>query len=73
MRRITKNNSFNEKDNSAIKMAMQASLAAPQDDAECDSPHFKRSRGMTEGTEEHQIHLLNANTNGMIRQKVGQL
>lgn len=28
---------------------------------------------MTEGTDEHQIHLLNANTNGMIRQKVGQL
>ncbi len=28
---------------------------------------------MTEGTDEHQIHLLNANTNGMIRHKVGQL
>ena len=28
---------------------------------------------MTEGVDEHQINLLNANTHGMIRQRVGQL
>lgn len=49
---------------------MQASLAAPQ---EPDSPFFGRGRGMTEGADEHQINLLNANTQGMIKQKIGQL
>jgi len=28
---------------------------------------------MTEGTDEHQIHLFNENTNGMIRQKADKL
>ena len=62
--RIPKNNSFNEKSNSDIKAAMQASLAAPQ---EPDSPFFRRGRGMTEGADEHQINVLNANTQGMIK------
>jgi len=60
MKRMPKNNSFNEKTNSGIKAAMQASLAANDEDA--DSPKLKRCRGMTEGVGEHQIQLLNDNT-----------
>jgi len=66
LQRLPKNNSFNEKDNSAIKQAIQASLAG-EDDEDCDSPLLRRGRGMTEGTDEYQINLLNANTHGMIR------
>lgn len=52
---------------------MMASLAAADEDDECASPLLRRGRGMTEGVDEHQINLLNANTQGMIRQRVGQL
>ena len=71
MKRMPKNNSFNEKTNSGIKAAMQASLAANDEDA--DSPKLKRCRGMTEGVGEHQIQLLNDNTHGMIKTRVNQL
>lgn len=71
LKRIPKNNSFNDKDPS-VKEAMQASLAAT-DESDVDSPYFRRGRGMTEGVDEHQIHLLNANTQGMIKHQVSQL
>ena len=49
-------------------------LGAAQADAECDSPTlFRRGRGMTEGVDNLSINVLNANTHGMIKQKVGQL
>ena len=70
-KRIPKNNSFNENSNSGIKAAMRASLAANAD--ECDSPQLRRGRGMTEGIDEHQINLLNANTQGMIKDRVSKL
>ena len=72
-KRMAKNNSFNEKSNSDVKTAIQASLGATDDGDECASPMLRRGRGMTEGVDEHQINLLNANTQGMIRQRVGQL
>ena len=46
---------------------MQAALAAPE---EPDSPFKKRGRGMTEGNDEHQINILNENTQGMISKGV---
>ena len=60
---LTKNNSFDEKTN-GIKSAMSASLAATEDP---ESPWLRRGRGMTEGTDEYQINVLNANTHGMIK------
>ena len=49
-------------------------LAASQVDDEPESPTpFRRGRGMTEGTDNLSINVLNANTHGMIKQKVGQL
>ena len=62
---MPKNRSFGE-NNSAVKEAMQACLAATEDN-EPDSPFFRRGRGMTEGTDQHQINLLNSNTQGMIK------
>ena len=46
---------------------MQASLAAPEDSGDPDSPLFRRGRGMTEGLDEHQSNRLNSNTEGMIK------
>ena len=76
-KRLPKNNSFSEKSNqeggsplfnSPIKMA----LAASQNDDECQSPTlFRRRRGMTDGADNLSINVLNANTHGMIKQKVG--
>lgn len=66
LKRLPKNNSFDEK-NSSIKAAMQACLAATEDN-EPDNSFFRRGRGMTEGTDEHQINQLNSNTQGMIKQ-----
>ena len=77
--KLHKNNSFSEKSNAEgssplfptdIKMA----LAAAQNTDECQSPTlFRRNRGMTEGADNLSINVLNANTHGMIKQKVGQL
>ena len=53
---------------------MKACLAAEASELkDPDSPFFRRGRGMTEGTDEHQIHLVNVNTHGMIRQGVSQI
>jgi hypothetical protein len=71
LKRIQKNNSFNDKD-PAVKEAIQASLAPP-DESDPDSPFFRRGRGMTEGVDEHQINLLNSNTQGMIKHQISQL
>ena len=53
---MPKNNSFNEKTNTKVKDAMIASIGADQDGPsevpECDSPYFRRGRGMTEGASE---------------------
>ena len=69
---MTKNNSFDHND-TAVKEAMQASLAAPEESGDPDSPFFRRGRGMTEGNDEHQIHLLNSNTQGMIKHQISML
>lgn len=85
LKRIHKNNSFNEKTTngdtdspllppSDVCLAMQASLAADTADTDCKSPTlFRRGRGMTEGSDNLSINVLNANTEGMIRHRVGQL
>lgn len=53
---------------------MQACLAAaPEQSNDPPSPFFRRGRGMTEGIDEHQINLLNSNTQGMIMQQISQL
>ena len=74
LKRMPKNNSFNEKTNTQVKDAMIASIGdphdcenCPEDNQEPDSPGFRRNRGLTEGASELQIHKINNNTQGMIK------
>ena len=71
LKRMPKNNSFDE-NTASVQQAMRDSLAAETQES-CASPCFRRARGMTEGADEHQINLLNANAKGMIQQNIHQL